>query len=202
MRCSTRGLECAYGDAASGQQSAISPTTSTSATASTTPSQASSAEGESPFIDESFIPQISETEITLHFFDHTAATLTTDLVGDPPSNIYRELIPSLAYTNLMVRNGMLAATCLCLYHHAETTSHTPAHLRAVAELYGQRALRDCRAELRDIRSNNADALITCSHILSLLGQASFRAHRNDGQTLADAESCKSRLVPLPLYLSV
>lgn len=85
---------------------------------------------------------------------------------------------------------MMAASAMCMHFHASDDEYALGHFRATAEYHGDRALRDCRAEMLDIRPSNVDTMMACSRILALLGIIFFRSHRADGLTLADAESCK------------
>ena len=109
-------------------------------------------------------------------------------------DMWRVLIPAVALTCPVVRQGMLTLAAICLHYESLTADHwgeqgAEAYLEA-AEAHGKVFVQESRQKLQDFQDGlnrqDQDSVLACSRLLCVLGFAFFRTHRQNGTTLADA----------------
>ncbi|KAL9594774.1 MAG: hypothetical protein Q9219_006833 [cf. Caloplaca sp. 3 TL-2023] len=135
---------------------------------------------------------IRDTELAKHYLTHTVQTLVGGGMCEDQSDIWRILIPAVALTCPVVRQGMLTLAAICLHHEPYTNDsgkHSLKYLKA-AEAHGKIFVRESRQKLQDfqegLNTHDPNTVLSCSRLLCVLGFAFFRTHRMNGTTLADA----------------
>lgn len=129
---------------------------------------------------------IQDTELAKHYFTHTVQTFAG------LSDTWRILIPAVAITCPVVRQGMLTLAAMCLHYESspdQSGEHCLEYLEA-AEAHGKIFVKESRQKLQDFqeglnKQEDPDSLLACSRLLCILGFAFFRTHRQNGTTLAD-----------------
>ena len=137
---------------------------------------------------------IRDTELAKHYLTHTVQTFTDGGMCEDQSDMWRTLIPAVALACPVVYRGMLTLAAICL-HHESSPDHSGEHCLGyleTAEAHGKIFVKESRQKLQDFQEglNTKDqdsilASLACSRLLCVLGFAFFRAHRQNGTTLAD-----------------
>ncbi|KAL9046156.1 MAG: hypothetical protein Q9214_000941 [Letrouitia sp. 1 TL-2023] len=134
---------------------------------------------------------IRDAELAKHYLTHTVQTFAGGVIFEDQSDMWRILIPAVALTCPVVRQGMLTLAAICL--HYESSPDHPGepcleYLEA-AEAHGKIFVKESRQKLQDfqegLNTQDQDSLLACSRLLCVLGFAFFRTHRQNGTTLAD-----------------
>ena len=135
---------------------------------------------------------IGDTELAKHYFTHTVQTFAGCSICEDQSDMCRALIPAVAVTCPVVRQGMLTLAAICL-HHESLSDHPGEHrlkYLETAEAHGKIFVKESRQKLQDFQegqnTQDQDSILACSRLLCVLGFAFFRSHRHNGTTLADA----------------
>ena len=131
---------------------------------------------------------IGDTELARHYFTHTVQTFAAGDICEDQSEIWRILIPAVALTCPVVHQGMLTLAAICL-HYESSPNHSGVDYLEVAEAHGKIFVKESRQKMQDfqegLNTQNRDSVLGCSRLLCRLGFAFFRAHRQNGTTLAD-----------------
>ena len=100
-------------------------------------------------------------------------------------DMWRILVPAVALTCPVVRQGVLTLAAICL-HNESSAGHKYLE---VAEAHGKIFVKESRQKLQDfqegLNTQHQDSVLACSRLLCVLGFAFFRAHRQNDTTLAD-----------------
>ncbi|KAG8531261.1 uncharacterized protein KY384_004619 [Bacidia gigantensis] len=130
---------------------------------------------------------VLDTELAKHYFMHTAHTFATSGACEEHSDVWRVFIPAVALVCPVVRQGMLTLAAMSL--HYDPAVHSSVDYLEVAEAHGKIFVRESRQKLQHFaespKAQDQDTVLACSRLLSVLGFAFFRAHRQNGITLAD-----------------
>lgn len=134
---------------------------------------------------------IRDIELAKHYFTHTVQTFAGGGICEDQSDMWRILIPAVALTCPVVRQGMLTLAAICL-HYESSPDHSGEHCLEyleAAEAHGKTFVKESRQKLQDfqegLNTQDQDSLLACSRLLCVLGFAFFRTHRQNGTTLAD-----------------
>lgn len=134
---------------------------------------------------------IQDTELAKYYLTHTVQTFAGGGIWEDQSDMWRILIPAVALTCPVVRQGMLTLAAICL-HHESSPDHSGEHCLEyleAAEAHGKTFVKESRQKLQDfqegLNTQDQDSLLACSRLLCVLGFAFFRTHRQNGTTLAD-----------------
>lgn len=130
---------------------------------------------------------VTQTELAHNFLTNTALGFAATSIREEQAEIWRSLIPSLAYTSTPVRHGMLVLSALSLHCEGSTLEPSSKYLDA-AEAYGDMFVKECGVQLKNLEPAKIDAAVACSRILSACALAFFRIRRSNGLTLADSEA--------------
>lgn len=134
---------------------------------------------------------IGDTELAKHYFTHTVQTFAGCGVCEDQFDMWRILIPAVALTCPVVRQGMLTLAAICLHHESlfDHPDERGLEYLEAAEAHGKIFVKESRQKLQDFqegqRTQDQDSILACSRLLCLLGFAFFRSHRKNGTTLAD-----------------
>ena len=135
---------------------------------------------------------IRDGELAKHYLTHTVQTFARGGMSD----MWPIMVPAMALTCPVVRQGMLTLAAMCLhYHHHDDSSlehsdehHSDKYLEA-AEARGKIFVQESRQKMQDfqegLRTHDQDSILACSRLLCLLGFAFFRTHRRNGTRLSD-----------------
>ena len=135
---------------------------------------------------------IRDTELAKHYLTHTVQTFARGGIGEDQSDMWRILIPAVALTCPVVRQGMLTLAAICL-HYDSSLDHSDEHCLEyleAAEAHGKTFVKESRQKLQDFQEGRStqdqDSILACSRLLCVLAFAFFRTHRQNGATLSDA----------------
>ena len=130
---------------------------------------------------------IRDTELAKYYLTHTVQTFAKGGMSD----MWRILIPAVALTCPVVRQGMLTLAAISLHYesfHGHTDSHHMEYLEA-AEAHGKIFIKASRQKMQDfqegLRTQDQDSILACSRLLCVLGFAFFRTHRQNGTMLSN-----------------
>ena len=107
------------------------------------------------------------------------------------SDMWRVLIPAVALTCPVVRQGMLTLAAISLHYESsrdQSDEHRLEYLE-VAEAHGKIFVKESRQKMQDfqegLRTQDQDSILACSRLLCILGFAFFRTHRQNGTMLSN-----------------
>ena len=134
---------------------------------------------------------IRDNELAKHYLTHTVQTFAGGDIWEDQPDMWRILIPAVALTCPVVRQGMLTLAAMCLHYESfpdHSGEHCLEYLEA-AEAHGKTFVKESRQKVQDfqegLNTQDQDSLLACSRLLCVLGFAFFRTHRQNGTTLAD-----------------
>jgi len=134
---------------------------------------------------------VRDIELAKHYLTHTVQTFAEGGICEDQSDMWRILIPAVALTCPVVRQGMLTLAAICL-HYESSPDHSGEHCLEyleAAEAHGKIFVKESRQKLQDfqkgLNTQDQDSILACSRLLCVLGFAFFRTHRQNGTTLAD-----------------
>lgn len=134
------------------------------------------------------IAGVSDTELARHYFTHTVDTLAVSSTRTDQHDMWRAVLPALAYNSIAVRRGMLTLAAMDLYFHSSEDAVAAAKWLEVAEHHGEIFVRESRRQLRELLPSEINSSVACSRLLGILGLAFYHVHRSTGSTLADGAS--------------
>ena len=130
---------------------------------------------------------IRDTELAKYYLTHTVQTFARGGMSD----MWRILIPAVALTCPVVRQGMLTLAAICL-HYEPSPDHSDEHhseYLEAAKAHGKIFVEESRQKMQDfqegLRTQDQDSTLACSRLLCVLGFAFFRTHRQNGTMLSD-----------------
>ena len=134
---------------------------------------------------------IQDTELAKHYLTHTLQTFAAGGMCEDQADMWRILIPAVAFTCSVVRQGVLTLAAICL-HHEFSSDHSGEHdleYLEAAEAHGKIFVKESRQKMQDFQGGgsmqNPDSVLACSRLLCVLGFAFFRTHRQNGTRLTD-----------------
>ena len=130
---------------------------------------------------------IRDTELAKHYLTHTVQTFARGGMSD----MWQILIPAVALTCPVVRQGMLTLAAICLHYESSFDHSDEHHLEYLeaAEAHGKIFVKESRQKMQDfqegLRTQDQDSILACSRLLCILGFAFFRTHRQNGTMLSN-----------------
>ncbi len=187
--CKRRGLECSYKQ----QQPNHAPTTPDSANggvavprqSSSGPKSASTCSSPtSPLAAPSTIG-VLETELMQHYLGHSVSTFHKSSASS--QEVWRSLVPALAYGSDTIRYGMLTLAALCLLHDTQNDPERAYKYLQTAEYYGEQFVEGSSKQMRELKPVDIDSNLVCARLLTVLGCAWFRVHQHlNGVSITEA----------------
>lgn len=169
--------------------SSSEPSASKNASNNASPSSHASTEAQwSPGQEPWSIAGVSDMELARYYFAHTVDTFAATSTRPHQSDMWRAVVPALAYNSLAVRRGMLTLAAMDLYFHSAEDTKAAAKWLEVAEHHGEIFVRESRRQLRELQPSEIDSSVACSRLLAILGLAFYHVHRANGTMLTDGAS--------------
>lgn len=188
-RCRFRGLTCAYAERPNQSPTVPDPPSGKSASTSASPgSQTSSDQLWSPGQEPWTVAGISDTELARQYFSHTVDKLAATSTRPEQFEMWRAVLPAIAYNSMPVRRGMLTLAAMDLHFSSSDDPETAMRYLEVAEHHGEIFVRESRRQLREMQSAEIDSNLASSRLLCVLGLAFYHVHRRNGAMLTDGTS--------------
>jgi hypothetical protein len=128
---------------------------------------------------------VSETELLRHYLTHTVDTFAATSTRPVQSDVWRAVLPAIAYNSIAVRRGLLTLAAMDLRYHSPKDHVACSKYLEIAEHHGEIFVRESRRQLRELQPSEIDSSIACSRLLCVLGLAFYHVHRRNGATLSD-----------------
>jgi hypothetical protein len=119
---------------------------------------------------------VTDTELVQHYLSHTIDTF--GISGAPSQEIWRSVIPAIAFTSQVVRHGLLTLGAMCLSHDVKYDPDQSLKYYQTAEYYGEQFVEAASKQLREVKPADVDTNLACTRLLTVLAFAFFRAHQH------------------------
>ena len=169
------------------------PSSSKSASTSASPGSYTSPDQLwSPTSESWNVAGVSDTELLRHYLAHTVDTFAITSTSPVQTDIWRAIVPAVAYNSTAVRRGLLTLAAIHLHYQSPHDPVAGSKYLEIAEHHGEIFVRESRRQLRELQPSEIDSSIACSRLLCILGLAFYHVHRRNGVTLSDEAAWQVR----------